>query len=294
MKPPPPPTQAGAQPREGRDRWLLSYGDFMTLLLALFVVLYASARADADKSSNLLEGIQSAFRFETPPMLIAPPIPIDMLPANELVEEATETEEPLVLLQQKIAEALLAREQAVGTASGTTLHQSERGLVLSLASAEFFPQGGVSIPPERRAVLATLAPFLGAHSGSLLFEGHTDAQPMTNSTYPSNWELSTARAAAVARLFIDDHGINPKKVATTGYAEFRPIAGPDEADQQARNRRVEIVIMEDGELISEQGGKKEASELDRLLDVLPPLPTEADDSLKAKDLGPPPLDIPLP
>ncbi len=294
MKPPSAHEHSGAQPRAGRDRWLLSYGDFMTLLLALFVVLYASARADVDKSSNLLEGIQSAFKFDTPPMLIAPPIPIDMLPANEVVDDESGAAEPLVLLQQQITAALEEREREVGTASGATLHQSERGLVLSLASAEFFPEGGVAIPPERRAVLATLAPFLGAHSGSLHFEGHTDAQGITSTTYPSNWELSTARAAAVARLFIDDHGIDARKVATTGYAEFRPIAGPDEADQKARNRRVEIVIMEDGELIAEQSGDKETSELDRLLDVLPPLPQEADGSLKAKDLGPPPADIPLP
>ena len=127
-----------------------------------------------------------------------------------------------------------------------------------------------------------------------IFEGHTDAQPITSQAYPSNWELSTARAAAVARLFIDDHQIDPRKVATTGYAEFRPLPETEKTDQQARNRRVEIVIMEDGQLILDQNGSSKTSELDRLLGVLPALPQEADDSLKAPSPGPPPPDIPLP
>jgi chemotaxis protein MotB len=266
----------------------------MTLLLALFVVLYASARADADKSSNLLEGIQSAFKFDNPPAIIVQPIPMDLVPAVEREPDESDSSEPLLMMQQRITRALEQQEKAAGQASGATLNRTERGLVLSLASAEFFPEGGVEIPPERRAVLATLAPFLAAHPGSIHFEGHTDAQPIASKDFPSNWELSTARAAAVARLFIDEHAIDPHKVATTGYAEFRPLAGPDGSSQKARNRRVEIVIMEDGELIRDQSSDREASELDRLLDVLPPLPAEADDSLKPKSLGPPPPDIPLP
>lgn len=280
--------------REGRDRWLLSYGDFMTLLLALFVVLYASARADADKNAHLVEGIQSAFRFETPPMIIAQPIPMDAAPQAEPEEEESSPEPPLVILQHQIAQAIRQEEDASGQKSGTTLHQNERGLVLSLASAEFFPEGGVAIPAERRTVLATLAPLLAAHPGSLHFEGHTDAQPITSEEYPSNWELSTARAAAVARIFIDDHAIDPRRVATIGYAEYRPLPDTEKADQQARNRRVEILILEDGDLISDPSRNGADSELNRLLEVLPPLPGEPDDSLKAKSLGPPPPDIPLP
>ena len=288
------PSSQQSRAREGRDRWLLSYGDFMTLLLALFVVLYASARADADKSATLLDGIQSAFRFDTPPAIIAQVIPVDTLPDVERENETTLPEPPLVLLEQRIAAAIREEESTSRRSSGTTLHQSERGLVLSLASAEFFPEGGVSIPDERRNVLATLAPLLAAHPGSVHFEGHTDAQPIASEEYPSNWELSTARAAAVARLFIEDHSIDPRRVATTGYAEYRPLPDTEKADQQARNRRVEIVILEDGDLIANSTGNETVSELDRLLDVLPPLPKEADSTLKAEDLGPLPPDIPLP
>ncbi|MFK7898680.1 MAG: flagellar motor protein MotB [Myxococcota bacterium] len=280
--------------RGGRDRWLLSYGDFMTLLLALFVVLYASAQSDADRSQNLVEGIQSAFKFASPPPLIAQPIPMDMARASQADGETPLEAAPLLILEDEIRAALESDENTIGEKSGASLHRNERGLVLSLASAEFFPEGGVAIPPERRAALATLAPFLAAHSGSLHFEGHTDAQPIASQDYPSNWELSTARAAAVARLFIQDHDIDPLRVATTGYAEFRPIAGPNEQDQQARNRRVEIVILADGELVVDQDATSGTTELDRLLDVLPPLPNEADASLKAESLGPPPPDIPLP
>ena len=126
----------------------------------------------------------------------------------------------------------------------------------------------------------------------LRIDGHTDVRPIHTDEFPSNWELSTARASAVARLFIDEHGIDPRRVATVGYAEFRPMDADDETANRSRNRRVEIVVLQDGELVASGEGPAPGRELDRLLEELPPIPAEADQSLRPKDLGPPPQDIP--
>ena len=277
----------------GRDRWLLSYADFMTLLLALFVVLYASAQVDADKNHSLFEGLQAAFFFEdrSPNPVPIENIPLDLKPDPE---SAPSILSPRIQLEEDIAQVLETQRLRLGEDHGANLVQTERGLVLSLASAEFFPAGGVAIPEERRVVLAAIAPFLAASSRSLQFEGHTDAQPIRSEQFPSNWELSTARAAAVARLFIDEHSIDPKRVATIGYAEFRPISVSGEAADRALNRRVEIVILQDGELVPTNESEAPSSELNQLLNGLPPIPVDIDESLRPADLGPAPEDIPLP
>jgi len=279
----------------GHNRWLLSYADFLTLLLALFVVLYASALVDADKNTRLFEGLQAAFFFhENSPN----PIPVEEAPLDAATEKTTTPSvvSARIQLEEDISHELETQRLRLGEDQGVHLFQTERGLVISLASTEFFPAGGVEIPPERRAVLAAIAPLIAASHRSLQFEGHTDAQPIGSDQYPSNWELSAARAAAVARLFIDDHGIDPKRVATVGYAEFRPVTTKTDPASRALNRRVEIVILEDGELVSEPSTEAESrnSELDQLLDGLPPIPADADESLKAAAPGPPPEDIPLP
>lgn len=275
------------------DRWLLSYADFMTLLLALFVVLYASARVDAEKNHSLFAGLQAAFFFEesspspipTPSTILSNPSTNPSAPASVLQQ---------VRLEQDIARELESQKRRLGEDHGARLFRTERGLVISLASAEFFPAGGIEIPESRKAVLAAIAPLLAASAMPLRFEGHTDDQTMQSNRFPSNWELSSARAAAVARLFIEQHGIDPRRVATVGYAEYRPLAANDRSANRALNRRVEIVLMQDAELVAVNGSETLTDELDRLLQNLPPIPPEADESLRPEDLGPPPKDIPLP
>ena len=277
----------------GRDRWLLSYADFMTLLLALFVVLYASAQVDVDDDHSLFAGLQAAFFFDenSPSPVQLESIPIDLQPATDSIASVISARSQL---EEDISRELESQRLRLGEDHGASLVQTERGLVITLASAEFFPAGGVQIPEDRRAVLGAIAPLIAATSSSLQFEGHTDDQPIRSDQFPSNWELSSARASAVARLFIEDHSINPKRIATIGYAEFRPIAANDDAGNRALNRRVEIVILEDGVLIPLSNDQTKTSELDQLLNGLPPIPVSADESLKPKDLGPPPEDIPLP
>jgi chemotaxis protein MotB len=276
----------------GRDRWLLSYADFITLLLALFVLLYASAKLDSDRSQALFDGLEAAFFFEE---RSPSAVPVEAEP--QTVESAT----PLLVVeanpQAQLREQLeqtLDIQRRRNEALGTSLYDSERGLVLSLASTEFFSKGGVEIPEGRKAVLAALAPLLAASGAPLQIEGHTDDQPIVSESFPSNWELSAARAAAVARFFITEHGIDPTRFAATGYAEFRPITPNTSEAERARNRRVDIVMLRGAESSTPSVETSTDSELGQLLDGLPPLPTEADVSLKPSEPGPAPQNLPLP
>ena len=266
----------------------------MTLLLALFVVLYASAASREVEQARLFEGLKAAFVFEN-----ESPAAVQSPGESDAGDDATaDTIAPIPLLAQleedlaAIVDDLPRPEDAE---PGVRLQQTERGLVVSLASAEFFPAGGVEIPAERRASLAAMAPFLNANTSSIHFEGHTDASPIQNGAYPSNWELSAARAAAVARLFLDEHALDPKRVTISGLAAHRPLAENEDAAGRARNRRVEIVILSDGELVA-VGDEADAARarLDALLDTLPPIAEAVDESLRPPPPGPQPEDIPLP
>jgi len=282
-----------------RDRWLLSYADFLTLLLALFVVLYASARVDAEKNHGLFEGLQASFAIGEPPVDASDPHLAGGLRQGDDGDplrrpEPIGTLAPLKQLESSLVKQLDRERARMKSDPGVSVHATERGLVISLAAAEYFPAGGAEIAPERKRVLAAIAPLLAAERGSLHFEGHTDDRPVQKGSFPSNWELSSARAAAVARYFIDAHEIDPQRVAATGYAAFRPLSESDAPAERARDRRVEIVVLDDGDLVEAQHRGNPDRELQRLLEKLPPIDREVDESLRPPPPGPAPVDIPLP
>lgn len=286
-------------PPPTRERWLLSYADFLTLLLALFVVLYASARVDAEKNRGLFEGLQSSFATsETTGEIEDPTRASDLRQDDDTDPDAARQPggslASLVGLESELV-ARLERERAFTKSDpGVSVHATERGLVISLAASEYFPAGGAEIAPERKRILAAIAPLLAAESGSLRFEGHTDDRPVESDAFPSNWELSSARAAAVARYFIDEHDVDPQRVSTTGHAAYRPVVENDSPAQRARNRRVEIVVLDDGELVEQSRDDDTDRALERLLEKLPPIEGEVDESLRPPAPGPAPFDIPLP
>ena len=279
-----PPPQ-GSEPASQRDRWLLSYADFLTLLLALFVVLYASALVDVEKNRGLFEGLQSAFAKGTPASEENDP---------GRVPDAAGDLAPLRQLESNLAKRIDRERARIEADPGVSLHPTERGLVISLAAAEYFSPGSAEIRASRRPVLAAMAPLLAAESAPLLFEGHTDDLPANSQSYPSNWELSSARAAAIARYFIDKHGIDPHRVATTGYAAYRPLSDGESPSERARNRRVEIVVLSETERALPRNKVDRERELGRLLEKLPPLAADPDEAFRTQTPEPAPHDSELP
>jgi chemotaxis protein MotB len=279
------PAHTGPVTAPVRERWLLSYADFLTLLLALFVVLYASARVDAEKNRGLFEGLQSAFLPGPPESEAAVPDREGGLLAGDgggpnHRAESADPAERIERLASTLAERVERERERRQRDPGVAVRASERGLVISLAAAEYFPAGGAEIAEERKPMLAAIGPLLASQTGTIAFEGHADDRPSASASFPTNWELSSARAAAVARYFIANHGLDPARVATTGYAAYRPVATGDSPADRARNRRVEIVVLADGAPAGPETPEDVDQALSRLLDALPPLAGEPDESLR--------------
>jgi len=232
------------------ERWLVSYADFITLLFAFFVVLFASSQANKAKQTELSAAMQSAFTpmgvFEahskTPPLTDRRSAPVNSTPAamplplpSIRVESAEETEKHL--------NRLLAEQVAAGhiPPGSVTMRITTEGLVISLHEAGFFPSGSAEVRAASIPLLSSLAKTLP--TGPLRIEGHTDNVPIHTTQFATNWELSTARATTIARLLLERGPIDPANLSAAGYAEFHPVASNATEDGRAQNRRVDIILL---------------------------------------------------
>jgi len=250
----------------GHERWLVSYADFITLLFAFFVVLFAGSRGDKKKQQELAAAIQAAFaqgvfdaHSRTPALAASAgamgrPMPIAM--PTPMTPEATARKEAADMkrIYDGMAQMALPPDnppppgaksplnEKRGKAINAVSFRSEpEGLVLSLQDAGFFDSGSAALRADAIPVLERIAASLPM--GSLRVEGHTDNVAIHSALYASNWELSTARANAIARILLARSLVNPASLAVAGYAEFHPIASNSTEEGRAKNRRVDIVLL---------------------------------------------------
>ncbi len=245
------------------ERWLVSYADFITLLFAFFVVLYASSQVDKRKIGRLALSIQVAFQelgvFETSntkiPLSDAESVPFSQVQVVENSEKTTDIEHfvqpmkgilstnqsaaPMKVLQSELEKAL-APEISKHTVD---IQARREGLIVSLREIGFYESGSASLRPSSKEAIDRLAAVLRAHTESLRIEGHSDNQPIHNARFDSNWELSTARAADLVKLLITHYHFDPTRLAAAGYAEYHPVSSNDTPEGRARNRRVDVVIL---------------------------------------------------
>ena len=252
-----------AQGHSNHERWLVSYADFITLLFAFFVVLYASSQVDQRKVGKLSLAIQVAFQelgvFQASTTQIPPdtsePMPFSTVQAIQNVKHNTELgriapspedslaaaseETDLGTLQNELRQAL-HNEMALHEVA---MHRETEGLVVSLREFGFFDSGSAAIKPESLPALDRIASILAIRTCRLRIEGHTDNVPIHTAQMTSNWELSTARATEVIRVLIIGHRFAPERLSAAGYAEFHPVASNLTVQGRAQNRRVDIVIL---------------------------------------------------
>jgi chemotaxis protein MotB len=251
------------RPHVNHERWLVSYADFITLLFAFFVVLYASAQVDQRKVGRLALAIQVAFQelgvfpasttqipldtSEPMPFSTVQAIvntkhntelgPISSSPTDTL--EGAEEEANLSTLQNELQQAL-QHEIAVHSVA---LHRETDGLVISLREFGFFDSGSAALKPSALPALDRIASILSVRVCRLRIEGHTDNVPIHTPQISSNWELSTARSTELVRLLIQRYGYSPLRLSAAGYAQYHPIASNDTPQGRAQNRRVDLVIL---------------------------------------------------
>jgi len=241
------------------ERWLVSYADFITLLFAFFVVLYASSKADQMKQHQVSQAIDSAFHAlglfpdtarkpaslknvsvlsdaKASPDQAVSPMNIVM---GEDVLAPVQVKEDLTRVQAHM-EKMLSNQIAQHTVS---IAMGKDGLVISLREAGFFSSGSATPHPATLPILREIAAALSKTPYDIRIEGHTDNIPIHNQEFDSNWELSSARATRIARIFVDSHSISPERLSAAGYAEFHPVASNSTDSGRAENRRVDLVVM---------------------------------------------------
>ncbi|WP_303785415.1 flagellar motor protein MotD [Azovibrio restrictus] len=231
---------------ENHERWLVSYADFITLLFAFFVVMYALSSINEGKYRILSESLNAAFRnvAQSQPgqvMLItegAPALPVPVATLPKAADDGRlRQRDKMRNMAKEIMEALapLVRQGKV------RVLETSRGVTVEINDSILFAPGQATLEPLSVAALQAVARVVADSNFPITIEGHTDNVPIRTAQFPSNWELSAVRATTVLRLFAEA-GVNPDRLTAIGYGEQRPVEPNDSVEGRARNRRVTILI----------------------------------------------------
>ncbi|MBC7084086.1 MAG: chemotaxis protein MotB [Bacillota bacterium] len=229
--------------------WITSYADMTQLLLTFFVLLFAFSSIDAIKFRQAVISLQGALGVLTggPQLLNPGEMPVPKPPTD--LRPSGKSEVELEGVKQEFQSFL--KDQAL--ADDVHLEITERGLVVSFMDKVLFDLGQADLRPEARRVLSEVAVILRKIPNDIRIEGHTCDLPIRTPKFPSNWELSTARACTVLRYFIEAAGLAPDRFTAMGYGEYRPKVPNTSEANRALNRRVDIVILKEKEKIVPPG-----------------------------------------
>ena len=249
------------------ERWLITYADMITLLMVLFIVLFAIGQTDLRKFAQLRDSLNNSlggkggnpvFKGGAGPLTGSLNIaPKDKLGVQEVAAQQAQQAQEALQQQQQHQDAIQKQDRSfdaakqeiqqsldkAGLGSTVQFHKETRGLVVSVVSDRvLFDLGSADLRPEGVQVLNGMAPALVNLPNAITIEGHTDNRPISSPLYPTNWELSTARATSVLRYLVTK-SVPGNRLAAAGYADQKPIAPNDTDTHRAENRRVEVVIL---------------------------------------------------
>jgi chemotaxis protein MotB len=233
---------------ENHERWLVSYADFITLLFAFFVVMYAISQVNEGKYRVLSDSLLQAFKPDAASETIRLPKndPRSMLPSGTIprlpinrAEEAKRRarEQRMRAIAQQVLQALAPLVQN----GQVRVTESARGIAVEINASMLFKSAQATLEPDSKRALIAVAQVLAAGDNPVEVEGHTDRDPISTPQFPSNWELSGARASSVVRLFVDS-GVTAQRLVASGYADTRPVDSNDTPEGRTRNRRVMVLI----------------------------------------------------
>jgi chemotaxis protein MotB len=232
------------------ERWLVSYADFITLLFAFFVVMFAVSQVDSKKLGRFTESFKEATEWQ-----VFNSGGQGLLPgenANKMVGEMKPNGaaspvgiEPVEFSEQKkaIRKALVRRSVATPSLAGLKLVDVRDELVLRLPERLMFDRAEATLHEEGRQALLAIVDELAQRPVRIRVEGHTDSMPIHTSKFPSNWELSMSRAMTVVFVMLDTKKIAPERLAAAGYSEHHPVAPNETVEGRSQNRRVDIVVI---------------------------------------------------
>lgn len=224
------------------ESWLLPYADILTLLLALFIVLFASSAIDSEKYQAIMEAFQSEFTgISNPSNPTKPEVSgeIPTIPSPSEEEEQTEELDELKIKIQNYIESNNLQEVV-------SLGDTRRGIEVTFKDVILFDSGRAGLKPGSYTTLDSLIGLLKSVPNNISIEGHTDNVPIGDAPFRSNWELSSARALSVLEYF-EAQGIKKDRLGFTGYGEYQPLTANDTDEHRQENRRVNIVILRDNQ-----------------------------------------------
>ena len=220
----------------GSPAWMTTFGDMMTLLLVFFVLLYSFSVMDLNKFQGFISALQNQ---------------LGVLQGGETISEAPNIEsgtiddnlaEPLENMSQIMNEMQSYIEEN-NLQDRVNIEQKRKGLVISFTGELLYELGRAELREQGREVLTMISNNLINIPNDIMIEGHTDNLPIRNEEFPSNWELSTARAVNVIKFLIEEQGFEPRRLSAAGYSQYRPVSDNDTPEGRNENRRVEIVVL---------------------------------------------------
>lgn len=234
------------------ESWLLPYSDLMTLLLALFIVLYAASSANVSKFEELSRAFKTAFSsglgvLDNSTILetnnaAKRTTENDTRKSDDKTREALQKEEQQNLEQLKQQLDKYIEQNGLSSQLVTQLNQSQ--LLITIRDNALFPSGSANIKPDSQKLGSAIGHMLQDYPDyEILVTGHTDNQPINTAEFPSNWELSSKRAINFMKILLQNQAFDPKRFSATGYGEFRPLGSNLTDEGRATNRRVEVSIL---------------------------------------------------
>lgn len=222
------------------ERWLVSYADFITLLFAFFVVMFAVSQVDSNKVGRFSESVRAASKwqlFEDAATAPVSGITTTIADENEKIvsnEQAKNARDLAILIKEILRDSLASGR--IGVIDGPD------GVIIRMNDTAYFPSGSANLRADHLKDLEALAKVLHRLPNHVRIEGHTDPRPIQTPIYPSNWELSAARAASMLR-YLSSAGVPEEKLAIVGYADRRPIVSNETDAGRQKNRRVDLVLL---------------------------------------------------
>jgi chemotaxis protein MotB len=255
------------------ERWLVSYADFITLLFAFFVVMFATSQTDKGKAQQVSDSVKKALEGEKMSSILQAVLGgtvSDRGKGNAMmhgpggaqkapVEEKKEQKLAELVPSLKVLSEELKKEIAAGRIQ---ISMQPRGLVVSFTQAALFPSGEDVVSQEAHEGLEKVAGAINKLPNPVRLEGHTDSVPIRTPRFRSNWELSAARSIALLEMLSTNFGVSRDRLSIAGYADTAPIASNDDEAGRARNRRVDIVILNEQGVVGEPAKRDEAKPLE--------------------------------
>ncbi len=227
---------------ENHERWLVSYADFITLLFAFFVVMYSVSAVNEGKFRTVSESIKAALNpmyapsVSNTPFVLGDTKPATILPSLEMSREVA---------IRRLRAVMQSLQNAAQSRFVEVVERRNGEIIVTVPESVMFQGGEAVLRPDALPFLKALAEVLNEMNRHVRVEGHTDDVPIRTTQFPSNWELSAARAVIVVRALTELYGVPSTHLAAVGYADSRPLTPNLNPEQRAKNRRVEVIILED-------------------------------------------------